>query len=452
MTQAPELDDPALGDVQVLLDQDVRAVLATPLLAGDRLLGVLSIQRSVPSAWSAAEVALAEAVAREAATAVETARLLRESEQRLAEQGALLKAGQQQARSERGFYRIASVLSEPLSAEATLEAVAQAATDSLQGDAAAVFRPVGGTLELAARHSLPDDLATHLRAGGAQALAPSARAGKVLASQSLAGDSRFTEALVAAADAAGFRSLLAVPLLLPRGEKGLAIVFFVGERTFTDEQLEVAGHVAGAARGALERSELYELERRSRSLAQRLAQASRELAGELDPENVLDQVVQHAVDLLEADGASVRLLEEDELVVRSACGAGSRGVTGRARPVDDVARRRHRPVSLREGDRRRARRHARRGSRSDARLHARRLSRRADDLAGSVRPRRARRLFVAAPRVARGGVRGSPRACGQRCGSAHDRRALPRRQARAAAERGDPRERRRRHRRGGPGR
>ena len=190
-----------------------------------------------------------------------------------------------------------------------------------------MFRPVGGTLELAARHSLPDDLATHLRAGGAQALAPSARAGKVLASQSLAGDSRFTEALVASADAAGFRSLLAVPLLLPRGEKGLAIVFFVGERTFTDEQLEVAGHVAGAARGALERSELYELERRSRSLAQRLAQASRELAGELDPENVLDQVVQHAVDLLEADGASVRLLEEDELVVRSACGAGSRGVT-----------------------------------------------------------------------------------------------------------------------------
>ena len=42
---------------------------------------------------------------------------------------------------------------------------------------------------------------------------------------------------------------------------------------------------------------------------------------------MLDKVVQHAVDLLEADGASVRLLEDDELVVRAACGAGSRGVT-----------------------------------------------------------------------------------------------------------------------------
>ena len=120
-------------------------------------------------------------------------------------------------------------------------------------------------------------MAAHLRAGGAQALAAAARAGKVLASRALAEDSRFADGLAAAADAVGFRSLLAVPLPQPRGaEPGLALVFFVGERIFTDEQLELAGHVAGAARGALERSELFELERRARSLAQRLAKASRE--------------------------------------------------------------------------------------------------------------------------------------------------------------------------------
>jgi two-component system phosphate regulon sensor histidine kinase PhoR len=325
--QAPELQDPSLGDVGLLVEQEVRAVLATPLLAGEQVLGVLGIQRSAPSVWSAADIALAEAVAREAATAIETARLLRESEKRLAEQSALLKAGQQQARSERGFYRIAAMLSEPLSAHATLGAVAQAAAESLEGDAAAVLRPAGGTLELAASHGLPEPLAEHLRSGGAQALASCARAGKVLASGSLAEDSRFADGLAAAAEAAGCRSLLAVPLPQPRGaEPGLALVFFGGERSFTDQQLELAGHVAGAARGALERSELYELERRSRSLAQRLATASRELSGELDPENVLEDVARHAVDLLEADAASVRLLEDDELVVRAACGAGANEV------------------------------------------------------------------------------------------------------------------------------
>ncbi|MBA2461708.1 MAG: GAF domain-containing protein, partial [Actinobacteria bacterium] len=302
--QAPELRDPGLGDLQGLIEQGVRAVLVTPLVVADEVIGALGLHRSSPCVWSAAELALAEAVAREASNAIEAGRLLRESERRLAEQSALLKAGERQAQSERGFYRIAAMLSEPLSASATLEAVAQAACETLEGDAAAVLRAAGGTLELAASYALPKALASFLAAGGDEALTSCAEAGKVLASRALGTDIRFGGGLAAAAEAAGCRSLLAVPLPQPRtATGGLALVFFRGERTFTDEQLEVAGHVAGAARGALERSELYELERRSRSLAQRLAKASRELASELDPEDVLDQVVQHAVELLGADGA-----------------------------------------------------------------------------------------------------------------------------------------------------
>ena len=52
--------------------------------------------RVPPSAagdWSPNEIALAEAVAREAAVAIDTSRLLRENDRRLAEQQALLKAG-----------------------------------------------------------------------------------------------------------------------------------------------------------------------------------------------------------------------------------------------------------------------------------------------------------------------------------------------------------------------
>ena len=61
----------------------------------------------------------------------------------------------------------------------------------------------------------------------------------------------------------------------PATELGLVLVFFREETVFDDDQLELAGHVAGAARGALERSELYERERRARSVAQRLARAGR---------------------------------------------------------------------------------------------------------------------------------------------------------------------------------
>ena len=303
-----------LGDVGELTRRSVRAVLATPIVAFDRVIGVLGLHRAEPGSWTRSEISLAEAVALEAAIAIDTSRLLRESDRRLAEQQALLKAGEaltsdlrvdvvidrlvdemrslvngdaadcwtfapegdelvcravvglpesevgrrmpaagtvgeaiatgrpvlrrnyaateqppptanyaifeevmdapilsfgetlgvlgvcsrepdrfdesdlrlieafaslasvalrnaeayeestRQTQVERGFYRIASVLSEPLSAEATLDAVAQAAAEALGGESAAVLRSGGDDLELAGAHSLDRGLAAYLRA------------------------------------------------------------------------------------------------------------------------------------------------------------------------------------------------------------------------------------------------------------------------------------------------
>src|SRR4026209_1086370 len=96
-----------------------------------------------------AEISLAEAVAHETAIAIDTRRLLRESTR--------------QAQVERGFYRIAAVLSEPLSAEATHDAVARAAAEALGGAAAALLRAVGDELELAGAHELAKGHAAYLR-------------------------------------------------------------------------------------------------------------------------------------------------------------------------------------------------------------------------------------------------------------------------------------------------
>ena len=58
----------------------------------------------------------------------------------------------------------------------------------------------------------------------------------------------------------------------------------------------------------------------------------RELAGELDPDNVLDQAVRHAVQLVGVEGASLRMLENDEVVVRAATGAGEDDALGTSAP------------------------------------------------------------------------------------------------------------------------
>ena len=245
--------------------------------------------------------------------------------------------------------------------------------------------------------------------------------------------------------------MLAVPLAQPRGEGlGIVLVFFSGEELFDDDQLELAGHVAGAARGALERSELYERERRSRSLAQQLASAGRELAGELDPDTVLDQCARLAAALVEADGASVRVLEDDEVVVRAAAGAGEADALGARTPstawlVGDIVQTR--------------------STRSIADVRADPRIGEVDSMLAAgyaaylgvpiVGPDGSAQGILAVyaeqpARLARGGGGGAADAGGDGGSGARERRPLPGGQQRAAAQRGDPRQRRRRDRRRRP--
>ena len=90
----PALEDPELGGIQGMLDLDALAVLATPILVFDRMVGVFGLHRSEPRPWPEAEISLAEAVSREVAIAFHAAQLLEENKQRLEQQAALLTAAQ----------------------------------------------------------------------------------------------------------------------------------------------------------------------------------------------------------------------------------------------------------------------------------------------------------------------------------------------------------------------
>jgi PAS domain S-box-containing protein len=483
------LDDPSLGGRQPLLELGTTAVLATPIAVFEETIGVFAFHRPEASEWTDAEVALAEAVAREVGLAIHTANLLAENTKRLDQQQALLKAAQvvtselrletvlqrlvvevtelldadaadcylldedgktlrcaavnglsselleyefpadvglsgaavqsgrsalsneysaesesvpheayagfkaaivapmtwsgavrgvlgvgtrnpertfdeneaelletfaslaslavrnaasfeqsvRQARVQRGFYGIASALAEPLSQTATLDAVARAATESLGGSAAAVLMPEGSGLALVASVELPDVLVDPLgeaATGDESVLAVCAAERRMLAAPELANDERFDEAWRHSAATAGLAALLAIPLDPPRRESGgLVVVFFAEPRAFIDDDLELARRLAGAARGALERSDLYENERTSRALSQQLARMGTRLATELDPAAVLDEVVQQAASLLAADASSIRMVEDDELVVSAVQGEGLATAAGARAPA-----------------------------------------------------------------------------------------------------------------------
>jgi PAS domain S-box-containing protein len=475
----PALEDAELGGIQPLLDLDTLAVLATPVLVFDEMVGVFGFHRSEPGEWSEGDVLVAEAVARELGVAIHAARLLKENAERLEQQTALLKAAQvvtselrletvlqrlvvevtklveadaadcylydadrsvlrcaavhglgpelvefelpagsevedrfadplphpayegfagaisvsmtwsgerrgllgvatrdsgrsfgelernlletfaglaslavrnaasfeqsvRQARVQRGFYGIASALAEHLSHAATLDAVAHAANEALGGSFAAVLMPGARGLELAASYRLPKELAASLAEGVPQSgavLEAAAHERRMLSASSLDDDERFGEDW---RRLAGVRSLLAIPVDPPRREEGgLVVVFFVEQRAFTDDDLELGRRLAGAARGGLERSELYESERTSRALSQQLARMGSLLATELDPVAILAEVAEQAPALLGADACVIQLVEGDELVVNAVGGAAAPTVVGArlpmtSRPAGDV--------------------------------------------------------------------------------------------------------------------
>jgi PAS domain S-box-containing protein len=274
-----------------------RTVVAPMAWAGETL-GALTVAslEGAPS-FSEAEVELIETFASLASLALRNAEMFAERSR--------------QARIQRGFYRIAELLGEPVSLQHTYDAAAQAAAESLGGEVAAVVTGPPRRLAVVGGFGLSDavrglELPPALDAAGSD--------GRILAASDLATDERFP----APWRDAGFASLLAIPV---GGElPGLVLVLFREPRPFARDDLELAQQVASAARGALDRSRLFEAERTARSLSQQLARTGSLLATELDPIAVVDAVVTEAVALVRADAATVASFDDGELVVVAAAG------------------------------------------------------------------------------------------------------------------------------------
>ena len=298
-------------------------VIAAPMFWSDEVRGVLGVGRREGRPFTDRDAEILEAFAGLASLALRNAEMFTQSAR--------------QARIQQGFYRIASVLGQSLSRPATLEAVAEAAAEALGGSSAAVLVLSSGRLDAVGGYELPADLREILaeRAWGTQSpLFRAALEGRIVVSSSISDDERLLPDLRAAAAANRYLSLISVPVEAPRDAgRGLVLIFFVEARSFSDDDLELARHLADATRGALERSELFEAERGARALAQQLTRTGRLLTSELDPAAVLDEVVQQAPALVNAEAGAFRLLDGEELVVTAAGGEGAEAALGSRSPA-----------------------------------------------------------------------------------------------------------------------
>ena len=292
-------------------------VMSIPITWLGEARGVLGVCSREAGRFDESDIEIVEAIARFASLALHNAESFEERER--------------QAQVQRGFYRIAQVLGSTLSRAETLDALAQAACEALGGNAALVLELRGDAAVLAGTHELPEPVRSGLAERAGAALWPfSGPRGEetVLASPDLQTDERFDAALRDPLVAEGYGSLLCAPVAGVHDQAYAVAVLFRGPRTFADEDVLLTEHLSGAARGALERSELFEGERRARTFSQRLARVGALLATSLDPAIVLDEVARRAPGLLGADAAVIRVLEGDQLVVRAAAGPGTERLVG----------------------------------------------------------------------------------------------------------------------------
>jgi K+-sensing histidine kinase KdpD len=221
-----------------------------------------------------------------------------------------------QARIQAGFYRISQVLSASLSRPATLEALAQAATEVLDGDWAVVIG--GGADDEDAQHVesswlAPEDVVDGLRDADAFAestanLARDLR--RVVTSRAIINDERLGPKWRALMGTVGVSSQLAVPVQVHGRHSATVVVCFRTPVRFGDEELVVANNLATAATAALERAGLFENERRTRRLSEVLADVSALIAETLKAQTVLDRIVDQAAVLLEVDACSLAIAGE----------------------------------------------------------------------------------------------------------------------------------------------
>ena len=317
-----------LGDERILLTPEVRrwiersgyrAVLALPLVVGDQVIGALSVGAEAGRVFSSEEIALAERFGRQASLALANAEAYGEATRRRWEAEILGDVGSLFAQSldagEVG-QRIVDSLRALLGARAALLCRLDLESGDLLG------RSVSGA-------GLEPDV---VFPAGTGAMGRAVRERALVATPDVLTDSRIElpPALRAHIGEAGYRSVLAVPLLVKGVVIGALSVGDVAGRVFTADESRLVHTFADHAALAWENARLFEDTERRRHEARVFAELSRQINASLELDTVLELVALRARELADADGAALMLREPGSQTASFRHRAGTR-FTGQER-------------------------------------------------------------------------------------------------------------------------
>jgi PAS domain S-box-containing protein len=292
-----------IGDLQsdrlpvpdITIGEPVRSWMGFPLIAGERLVGVMAVQSRQPNAFDAGHQRLCRGIATQVAIALEKAQLLEETRQRNWELSVLNK--------------VSATVSHSFDLETLLDEALSIVLDEMQLDAGAfhLLDEKKGALTLVSQKSLPPEAVREVLA-----IAPGEGfSGRVILNgEPIVVDNYQQDPRRLSQHASDYNCFAAAPLSSKDHTIGTLSVLDSKPRRLTASEVDLLVAIGRQIGVAVENVVLYRQTRDRERRLRRLHEAARSLSSVLESRTVLQRVLETAVGELQASGVLLWLHDD----------------------------------------------------------------------------------------------------------------------------------------------
>ena len=299
-------------------NENPRSAISAPLLARDRVVGVVTLVHPQPDHFSQADGDLLRAIADQAGIAVENARLFR--------------AEQERKSFAETLQEIARIINSALDPALVFEQVLRQLARVIEYDSASIFVIEDESLRLVSSIGIKEGDSL---IGQTLMKDPDVLAWKVLASDGpmLISDVQKESGWVESDTMPGaklIRGWMGAPLVLREKAVGVLSVDSKKVGAFDERDVEVVAGFADHAATAVANAQLFADSQRQLEATRALAETARAVTATLQLDEVLQRILTETIRSLDCEGASLALVDEEtgELEFRNALGGAADKIIG----------------------------------------------------------------------------------------------------------------------------